>query len=229
MKGGANPQSQQIPLVKKLAIFILTDLGNQNKEKQMIAKINYETIHGDVGLGSDAEEYLYFETFEALQDWTKASEGDGYLPVLSESDRADFINGGSATLLETEAVLDHLDGRTGMARHVIVAEFFSLEVPEDFHYESGNNGTVIAFSNGNHVDTVSGDGWWGDGEIIPFDSQTVGELIQEFNAVSDRVSDRDPTRKAARDALEYATNCVPYDILEGAADAENALKEYVGS
>lgn len=39
----------------------------------MIAKISYETIHGDVGLGADAVEWEFFETFQDLLDWAENS------------------------------------------------------------------------------------------------------------------------------------------------------------
>ena len=184
----------------------------------MIAKITCETIHGDVGLGADSTEFEYFETFDAMMEWAKASIGDGYHLVLNEGHRAEFGNGENITLLETDSTVAYIDGTRAHQRDTITSELMTLTaLPEASVYFSGDNGSLVALSDGNHVDTVSGDGWWQDGEIS-IGRSNCNAFLQEMRAIHERITEKgrkiepEPYNRAYLDALDYAYNCVPDEI-----------------
>ena len=100
-------------------------------------------------------------------------------------------------------------------------------------YFSGGNGTVIACSDGRHADTVSGSGCSENGAI--FSHEDVEETLETLSNEMDEVTDA-PIPEIFHNfynlALEYARNCVDFEIEEKYGNdtpgSEYCVRHYVG-
>ena len=200
----------------------------------MLAKIISETIHGETGLGADSVEWVCFSNFQEVLDWVRASDEDGYHVIASESDEQHFNSGESITLLESNATVAYLNGIRAYQRDVVTVEFFSVDLPLASCYFSGDSGSIVAFDNGVHINTVWGDGMWQD-DTIQIDRENCHAALEELVAIHEKLDDPVSVTGLSQ-AIGYAFNCVCDDVIERVNDQDEcgnvnrlvAINEYVG-
>lgn len=118
-----------------------------------------------------------------------------------------------------------------------------------YAYFTGANGTVIACSDGRHVDTVWNRGCWDEGDETEDREvwadrlerlkaeMNAGEAWFQRNKITLSDAEVEQYHKAHRDALEFAFNCVddeiaePYEVKDKYSNPprEAALDVYVGT
>lgn len=97
-----------------------------------------------------------------------------------------------------------------------------------YFYASGDSGSILACSDGRHVDTVWGNGVWDTGELLNEKNchARFEEMLSELEAFEKAELPADPALEEK--AMEFAHNCVNYDIAEKYAEMQPAITEYVG-
>ena len=182
----------------------------------MVGKLTQATVVNNVSIESDVS-FEYFENFQQVLDW--CTEGDGWIRVVSDKDSEKFANGGELELMEIPAE-ENLPHGVFPEYNTISVEFYGFdETPSHAFWATGDNGTIIATSSGDHIDTVWGKGFFQDDMDICEQSPSV--FLQEFMRVCGSLEENDT-------AIEYAYNCVDFDISEKHSDMKAAISEYVG-
>ena len=173
----------------------------------MIAKIRYETVHGNVGLGADTTEFEHFKTFEDLLEWSKKTAyADDYRVIISAANRRDFTNGSTIVILDTEPIYTYLDGTGACQRDVVTAEFFGGGKNLSYAYFTGYAGTIVTCSDGRWANTS-----WNieaglpDGHEFPS-----GEAGDFCNSLVDEAFEAQNFEEHEGTAFEFALNCVDY-------------------
>ena len=102
-----------------------------------------------------------------------------------------------------------------------------------YFYASGDSGSIIACSDGRHVDTVWSNGVWDNGELLKRDNCDTHfeQMMAEMEAFEKSGIELDESLKAKLQAesTEFAHNCVNYDIADKHSTFEDAINEYVGT
>lgn len=190
----------------------------------MVAKIEQITTHGDVHIETETQ-WEYFENFDDLLTWVGNDSAGDFEVKISEADRSGFANGEEILLMAMPEVVDYRNGQAAVERCELTATLFGVEaLPEGAYYLQGDSGSVIAFSDGQHVDTVWGKMFF-DGEELDDGAHA---FFEEFLAVYDKIKDSMGSEAEAQ-AKEYAHNCVDYHISDMATSMEAAIAEYVGA